>query len=1154
MNRSEISALAERAKQGDSAAFEQLYTEFRSQVYYFCKRCVGSESAAEDLTSETFIDAMEKIGSLRSGAAFSGWLYAIAYNKCSDHLRSNDRSEVAATPEQLSEAALNAPLLLPDDYAINAETRAQLQSIIDGLSPDQRSAVIMYYYDEMSVSEVAEAMGTNENNVSQKLHRARKKIRAQIEKLIGKGAMFGAVPMRALLGELDTSTVGIAAAGAAAIAVGIPYGLSKASGGTARELLWITRKYWAKHKKSLAALLFSGVLLCAVVTCIFLNGRRDFITGLDHNYDLSGRQTFMITDDHKEVIDFVSKEDTVRGEVAVLGRTGIGKNTFEYAVLDDPENLAHLPIESGRLPEKEGEIAIYRSVLNVFGFFGSVGESITLDTGTYTLVGILHDEEFTYRNLSRLYIEQVYNGDVFGPGTDSFKHYFPMIFVGGDAGKAPEYSYILLDNVKYVSIPDKDLEDHDSFKDDFSIIVRDADESVFTDDNDGSYNNWAYYAVWGGIWSFRAENHKIMPLYIVAALISSLSVLAVMRNIFAEREDTVRMLRRIGVSKRRIRVMYTIEYLCLAGIQTVIGIALGSAAHLGICAYRTSVMGYKDFTGFTPNELSSWIMPNPFIAGASVGAAVLLAGYLTAALLSRVKAPSRKKKKAAALWRCFGRVFRTRAVTVIQTLSLALICFGTIYGYMLFHSTEGSFDPETGEFHELISTEFGQNRQFSFDEDGVEEYYSASEVKTAGSGSFLFALHSEHFDGIGDSDADSLEGITAHGNIPHTFIVADSGSKLKNSITYGSAEEKQFFIDHSSEEGKALLNSGKALYKSPVALADIGTINELSQYVTSGEINADKLNSGEEVLLVVRYGNAPLAASDTVTVGAADTDNGFGISKLTQSDTKIGAVVVLPKSMDRILRYSVSEGDDYNLLTTASGAEALGLAGARYTELFAKEALGNSLPLGTGFTLYSYAQQRREIFLRNASFYGSMGALVLVMSLLGFSAYFNGIGLKIRLKEYQISIMRAVGTPIKRLRRRLTLDSIRLPLISGTMAYGGIKAMQLMMLAANNRADKLANEARIAFNELSEISSAADHGYTPELLSKINAVNDIQARETDVRVYFMTDKMMLFMNALIPTLTIFAVMCIVTILLTRKSFRMFTPDIAGALARGRKRR
>ena len=44
------------------------------------------------------------------------------------------------------------------------------------------------------------------------------------------------------------------------------------------------------------------------------------------------------------------------------------------------------------------------------------------------------------------------------------------------------------------------------------------------------------------------------------------------------------------------------------------------------------------------------------------------------------------------------------------------------------------------------------------------------------------------------------------------------------------------------------------------------------------------------------------------------------------------------------------------------------------------------------------------------------------------------------------------------------------------------------------------------------------------------------------------------MNAVIPALTIFAVMCIVTILLTRRSFKMFTPDIAGALARGRKRR
>ena len=83
--------------------------------------------------------------------------------------------------------------------------------------------------------------------------------------------------------------------------------------------LYILNKYWLKHKKSLAALLFSGTLLCTVITCLFLNFRKDFITDIDDVYDKQGRQTLLITSDRTDVIDLVTKEDTVRGEIDVLG-------------------------------------------------------------------------------------------------------------------------------------------------------------------------------------------------------------------------------------------------------------------------------------------------------------------------------------------------------------------------------------------------------------------------------------------------------------------------------------------------------------------------------------------------------------------------------------------------------------------------------------------------------------------------------------------------------------------------------------------------------------------------------------------------------------------------------------------------------------------
>ena len=926
--------------------------------------------------------------------------------------------------------------------------------------------------------------------------------------------------------------------------------------------LYILNKYWLKHKKSFATLLFSGTLLCAVITCLFLNFRKDFITDIDDVYDKQGRQTLLVTSDRTDVIDLVTKEDTIRGEIDVLGRTGIGNDTFEYGILHDPEDLAHLPLESGRLPEKEGELAAFRSVLKTFGFFGDVGDKITLDTGTYTLVGILHDEDADYRDGTRMHIQQLYD-DVYDENQKEIRYYYPMLFIGGSSSKTPVYTWVMLDNIKYVTVPDINRDRYEKFHDEFNDVLE-SKGIEFDTERDWRYINWEYYPFWSVAETFKQDQHKMMPLYIVSCMIASLSVLAVMRNIFAERENTIRMLRKIGVSKRRITVMYTIEYICLAIIQAAAGIAIGSAAHFGISSYQTKVLSGKKISGFTANRFADRLLPNSFVIGAAISAGVLLAGYFLAAILSNINAPCRRKKKASSLWHCIGRIFRTRAVTVIQITALTLICFGTVYGYMLFHSTEGYYlengvgitlenEEDEGKFVPYLVTVFGKNGQFDFDKDDIEEYYCTDGIRTVTTGSFVYSLHSDHFNGIDDTAADKLSGVIPHGALPQTFIVSDKDSKLKSSIVYGSEEEKQFFLDNSSDEGKALLSSDKVLYKSPIALTDKEVTGKLSQYVTAGEINADKLDSGEEILLIVKYGESPLAIGESIQLGAAETENGFGIGKLSTTEVRIGAIITLPKNMDKFLRYSISAGDDYNLLTTASGAASMGFEGAMYTELFAKEAIGSQIPLGTGFNMTSKAQLRHELFMKNASFLGSMGALLLLMSLLGFSAYFNGIGLKIRLKEYQISIMRAIGTPIKHLRRRLMLDGLRIPLFSGAAAFVAVKLMQRIMLSGYNKMQEIEFSTQQAIDAFSSTLENNGEGFTKAQLAQLDHISELEKQSNIIYDQYLCEQQMWFMNAIIPTLIVFCVMCVITILLTRKSFRRFTPDIASSLSKGRKR-
>lgn len=251
---------------------------------------------------------------------------------------------------------------------------------------------------------------------------------------------------------------------------------------------------------------------------------------------------------------------------------------------------------------------------------------------------------------------------------------------------------------------------------------------------------------------------------------------------------------------------------------------------------------------------------------------------------------------------------------------------------------------------------------------------------------------------------------------------------------------------------------------------------------------------------------------------------GDGITDIVLSNAKIGALIKLPFDCEELLKYIVCDEEmPYNFLTTADGAKAMGFQCAAYTEIYSSEKInGGLIPFSAEMQLVSKSLLERNNFIKKIAQYAGSIALLTVMSLLGFSAYFNGIGMKIRQKKYEISAVRAVGARIMKVKKYLLLDSLKIPFFASVITYILFKPMQIY---ANQTADRIDSAMR------------TDMELYRQLLDNfpINRKNWWQP------------------NLEIPMLILFLALCAVTFLLTAKALKSFNSDIAGNLSEGRTR-
>lgn len=160
---------------GDASAFAVLVDRYKDLVYTLALRMMKHREEAEEAAQDTFIKVYKSLNKFKGDSKFSTWIYRVAYNTCLDRLKKNKRQQYTVAINEYTEHQVKTL----DNALDQIEAKEREQAIQDCLAllPSEDSFLLtLYYFEELSLDEIAKIVGLKPNNVKVKLFRSRKKL------------------------------------------------------------------------------------------------------------------------------------------------------------------------------------------------------------------------------------------------------------------------------------------------------------------------------------------------------------------------------------------------------------------------------------------------------------------------------------------------------------------------------------------------------------------------------------------------------------------------------------------------------------------------------------------------------------------------------------------------------------------------------------------------------------------------------------------------------------------------------------------------------------------------------------------------------------------------------------------------------------------
>lgn len=181
-----------RAQKGDEEAFSQLVSRYQGRVFALAFHLVRQRDDAEDLAQEIFLKIFRAIRSYNFRASFGAWVSRVAVNHCYDHLRRQRSSKVTyywQLPDERRQM-LESGMGGGEDAGPNVEQETVLKDLVakllDRAPPEDRTVLVLKEVEGRSVEEVGEILGWTPSKVKVRLHRARKRMLADLKRRRGK--------------------------------------------------------------------------------------------------------------------------------------------------------------------------------------------------------------------------------------------------------------------------------------------------------------------------------------------------------------------------------------------------------------------------------------------------------------------------------------------------------------------------------------------------------------------------------------------------------------------------------------------------------------------------------------------------------------------------------------------------------------------------------------------------------------------------------------------------------------------------------------------------------------------------------------------------------------------------------------------------------
>lgn len=169
-----------RMQKGDKQAFSVIYNQYKERIFKTACLISGNQADGEDIMQETFVKILLHCGELKNPESFKYWAFKIL-NRTAWSMRNKQKKEIP-TEEFECQFMQKESKHLPFSSLIKKEKSDTIWQAIQRLPYKQKVVVILYYYDELSVRQIADVMSCNVGTVKSRLYTARKKLEKALSK------------------------------------------------------------------------------------------------------------------------------------------------------------------------------------------------------------------------------------------------------------------------------------------------------------------------------------------------------------------------------------------------------------------------------------------------------------------------------------------------------------------------------------------------------------------------------------------------------------------------------------------------------------------------------------------------------------------------------------------------------------------------------------------------------------------------------------------------------------------------------------------------------------------------------------------------------------------------------------------------------------